>query len=443
MTAEVSSCGLMVQVRRVTLLLLLSVAPAMAEPLPVVVDKVLQRHPEVRASAAMVEMASERIKQNRSEFYPTVGLDVLASQSQDRDSVAGGGEQTRRTRRTELFMRWDLFRGFGHLHGLRAAESDQLAAMVELEDVSEGLALQVTTAYLDVWRLRQRLALAQSYASETGRLADEVRKRVEVGRAAQLELDQVRLSLIDADWQLAQLRAQLTAAEARYRLLVGEVPGELFAPSHEAVLSDLALEDLAERVMQGNRRFRAGQLRSQARAEDIGVAAASLYPTLSLEVRRPLHSHVVPQPVTDTRGSSQLQLRYEMPLGGANYSRKREAAARLEAARANVDSIWLEVNVLLEQSWYQYQEVVAIAPALLERRQASAQLVSGYDLQFAAGRRSLQDLIAVRAEYQRVQADLLDNEAERLRGSAQLLSLMGGLVPTLLETGVEASTLAR
>lgn len=441
MTEEVPSCGLMVQCRRVTLLLLLSVAPAMAEPLPVVVDKVLQRHPEVRASAAMVEMASERIKQNRSEFYPTVGLDVLASQSQDRDLL--GGEQTRRTRRTELFMRWDLFRGFGHLHGLRAAESDQLAAMVELEDVSEGLALEVTAAYVDVWRLRQRLELAESYAQETTRLADEVRKRVDVGRAAQLELDQVRLSRIDADWQTAQLRAQLTSAEARYRLLVGEAPGEVSAPSLESVLSELTLDDVLERVLQGNRRVRAGQLRSQARAEDIGVAAAALYPTLSLEMRRPLHSHVVPQPVTDTRGSTQLQLRYEMPLGGANYSRKREAAARLEAARANVDSIWLEINVMLEQSWYQYQEGVAIAPALQERSQASAQLVAGYDLQFTAGRRSLQDLIAVRAEYQRIQADLLDNKAERLRGSAQLLSLMGGLVPTLLEAEAGASALAR
>ncbi len=417
-------------IRSVFVLLVVWASPAMADALPVVLDKVLTRHPDVRASAAMVDMATERIKQSRSEFFPTVGVDMLASESRDRELF--GGDRTRRTRSTDVFMRWDLFRGFGHLHGLRASEADHRAALVELEDVSEGLALQVTTAYVDVWRLRQRLVLAERYASETLRLADEVHKRVEAGRAAQLELDQVRLSRIDADWQVTQLRAQLTSAESRYRLLVGDVAGELAAPELEEALGELTLDDVLERVMQDNRRIRAGQLRSEARVEDVGVAAAALYPSLSLELRKQLHSQVTPQPVTDTRGSTQLQLRYEIPLGGANYSRKREAASRLNAAQANVDSIRLELSVQLEQVWYQYQEVAAVSPALRERGEASAHLVSGYDLQFAAGRRSLQDLIAVRAEFQRIQSDLLENQAERLIGSAQLLSLMGGLVPTLL-----------
>lgn len=413
--------------------------PAMAATLPEVVRQVLQAHPDVLSSRAMLHAAAEQVTQARSNYYPTLGLDAVATDATDTQS---GSALERTNRHTDAYLRWNLFRGQADRIGVRAAQYSQEAADSDLEETHEQVTLQVTETYLELLRLRRLLTLGEEYNADLLRLSDTMRKREEAGRVTTADLDQVRVSLIQAESQQSQLRGQLRGAEQHFRLLVGMAPGELIEPAIEDAPANLGQDVLNAQVLSGNHRVRAAMERAAARAEEVGVTNSRLFPSLDLEVRKRLQTAVDPVPITDTQRSTQLQLSYQVPLGGANFSRKREAMERKWAAQAAAESELLRARSDLGLRWAAWQEVRNIAPRLAERVAASNSVVKAFDLQFDAARRSLSDLITSRGERYRAQSDLIDNHIDQASASARVLSLLGGLRQSLLAEPVTRPALA-
>ena len=403
--------------------------------LSTVVRRVLEQHPDIRSSQALLNAAEERIVQSRSNYYPTVGLETQALDAQD-DQL--GRPLDRTTRTTDAFLRWNLFRGFGDRQGVRMTEHDREAADADLAETHERVALQVAQAYLEVFRLRYMLALGEDYIADHLRLSEDVRKRVDAGRVSAADLDEVRASLIQAELQQSQLRGQLRGAEQRFWLLADMNPGKLTEPVLDDTPATMSVDALMEDVRLGNRRVRGALERASARTEEVGVAAAALYPSLNVEVRRRLSSSIDPVPVTDTKDATQFQVTYEMPLGGASFSRRREAVERMLAAGAAADTELLRARAELVQVWAGWQEARKIAPRLAERVDAQDMVVRAYDLQFAAARRSLTDLINARADRYRARGDLLDNRIEQLAASVRVLNLLGRLREHLLSAATPA-----
>lgn len=405
------------------------VSSLIAAPLPDVVRQVLSEHPDVRTGQALLHAAQEQTYQARSNYLPTLGLDATASDSND---LLYNTPLNRTSRRTEGYVRWNVFRGLADKKGVGAAEYNQRAAGSDLEETHEQVALQVTETYLEVMRLRRLLALGEEYQADLRRLNETVRKREEVGRVPTADLDQMRASLIQAESQQSQLRGQLHGAEEQYRLLVGKEPGALSDPFIEDAAAGQGRDALNAQVLAGNRRVRAAMERASARAEEVGLANSRFYPSVDLEVRKRLQTAIDPIPVSDTRSSTQFQLTYQMPLGGANFSRRREALERKWAAEAAAESELLRARSDLGVKWAAWQEVRAIGPQLAERVTALDRVVTSFDLQFEAARRSLTDLISARADRYRAQTDMIDNRIEQIAASARVLSLLGGLKQRLL-----------
>lgn len=412
--------------------------PARAESLAQVVDQVLQRHPDIQSSQALLQASGERQRQARSSFYPSAGLEAVWGEARDRDIL---GNRDRSTRRTDAYLRWNLYRGSADRHNLRMTEAENQAAQDDLADAHETVALEVATNYLEVLRLRQRLALAQSYLRENQRLTEVVAKRVQAGKAPPSELDQARMSVADGQWQVSRLQGQLAGEEARYSLLAGHPPaGTLAEPELPEVLENRPFQEGTDQIREANPRVRAALARARARIEEVGVAAGSLYPEINLDLRKRLQSDINPDPVTDTRDNAQLLFTYDVPLGGGNLSRRREALARQDAARAEAESLLLEVLINLGQARAAREEARRIAPELATRSASGLRVVNAYDLQFMAGRRSLQDLIGARADHHRALADEADNRHALALGTIQILQLQGRLRTSLLNPTAPAPT---
>ncbi|MBK8957551.1 MAG: TolC family protein [Proteobacteria bacterium] len=409
-------------------LLALSAAGVRAESLDSVVQDVVAKHPTVRSSAALLDAAAERVRQAKSNYYPSVGMQAMANKAHDSQL---GSRLDRSTRNADAFLRWNLFRGLADYHSVRMAKSDRDAADEDLADAHERVALQVAAAYLDVLRLRRRLEVAANYVSETAKLMDDVGKLVAAGKAAPADIEQIKVGHIEAQWQVGQLRGELAGAEQGYRLLVGTPPGELRDPRNEDAMATLSQDDVLEQVLATNPKVRAAQARVAARGEEVGVAGGALMPRVDLELRKRVYSDIKPDPVVESRDSAQVSLNYEMPLGGGNFSAKREAAARMAAAQADLDEARLEAETNSSQLWNVWSEARNISDSLGSRAAASDKVVAAYDQQFNAGRRSLQDLIAIRDEHQRTQADVIDNLHARQLGAMQILALLGRLRESL------------
>ncbi|MDP2833729.1 MAG: TolC family protein [Pseudomonadota bacterium] len=213
------------------LLALLTCAQALAAPLPAVVEQVLQRHPDIRSSQALLDATDAQIRQTRSDFFPTFGLNYRQSDARDSQS---GVSIDRNTQRGNAVLRWNLFNGRADTHRLRSVGLNREAAVADLDDAHERIALEVTEAYAELVRLRQRLDLAEVLIKEYEALHVSVKKRVDAGRVSPADLDQIQSDLIRIRTQQSQLRGQLGGAEYRYRLLTGLPPANLSSPWLEA-----------------------------------------------------------------------------------------------------------------------------------------------------------------------------------------------------------------
>ena len=411
------------------LLALLACTQVLAAPLPAVVDQVLQRHPDIRSSQALLEVSEAQIRQTRSDFFPTFGLSYR--QGKEKDQEGANLFLDRSTQRSNAMLRWNLFSGLSNSYQLRSAGLNHDAAVADLDDAHERIALDVTQAYAELVRLRQRLELADALIKDIESLRESVKKRVEAGRVSHADLDQIQSDLLRIRAQQSQLRGQLGGSEYRFQQLTGQPPENLSSPWLEAPENARGLEQLQGLLESDNPRLRAGLRRAAAGAAAVSAAHGSYWPSLDLELNRRLHANITPAAVSDVVNSSQISLNLEIPLGGKNVARVAESVARQQAAQAAADSLLLNLSTDLGTLYQELAEARAIQPELVERVETTSRVYQAYRLQFDAAKRSLLDVATAQNERFTALADVIDNRNLQLVDQARLLSLAGKLRQTL------------
>jgi len=409
-------------------LALLTCAPALAAPLPAVVDQVLQRHPDIQSSQALLDATEAQIRQTRSDFYPTFGLNYRQSDARDSQS---GVSIDRNTQRGNAVLRWNLFNGLADSNRLRTAGFNRDAAIADLDDAHERIALEVTEAYAELVRLRQRLELADVLIKEYEALRISVKKRVEAGRVSPADLDQIQSDLLRIRAQQSQLRGQMGGSEYRYRQLTGQPAANLSSPWLEAPENARDLAQLQDLLETESPRLRAGMQRTAARAAEVSVARGAYWPSLDLELNHRLYANITPAAVSDTERSSQISLNLEIPLGGKTFARVDETVERRKAAQAALDTLQLNLSGDLGALHQELAEARAIQPELVERVETTSRVYHAYRLQFDAGKRSLLDVATTQNERFAALGDVIDNRNLQLVDQARLLSLVGKLRQTL------------
>jgi len=413
---------------RLLLLTLLACTPALAAPLPAVVDQVLQRHPDIQSSQALLDATEAQIRQTRSDFYPTFGLNYRQSDARDSQS---GVSIDRNTQRGNAVLRWNLFNGLADSNRLRSAGFNRDAAVADLDDAHERIALEVTEAYAELVRLRQRLELADVLIKEYEALRISVKKRVEAGRVSPADLDQIQSDLLRIRAQQSQLRGQLGGSEYRFRQLTGQAAANLSSPWLEAPENARGLAQLQDLLESESPRLRAGTQRVAARAAEVSAARGVYWPSLDLELNRRLYANISPAAVSDTERSSQISLNLEIPLGGKTFARVDETVERRKAAQAAVDTLQLKLSGDLGALHQELAEARAIQPELIERVETTSRVYHAYRLQFDAGKRSLLDVASTQNERFTALGDVIDNRNLQLVDQARLLSMVGKLRQTL------------
>lgn len=399
-------------------------AQVAAAPLPEVVDQVLQRHPDIRSAQALLDVARAQIRQTRSDFYPSVGLNYRHADAIDVDN---GTSRDRNLRRANAVLRWNLFNGRVDSNRLRSAGLNQEAAVADLDDAHERIALEVTELYAELVRLRQRLELGDTLIKEIEALREAVKKRVEAGRVSPADLDQIESDLIRIRAQRSQLRGQLGGGEYRFRQLTGQPPANLASPWLDAPEDARRLEQLQTLLESDNPRLRAGFKRVAARAAEVAAARGAYWPSLDLELNRRLYADITPAAVSDTARSNQIALNLEIPLGGKTFARVDESVERHKAALAAADALRLSLAGDLGALHEELAEARAIQPELVERVATTSRVYQAYRLQFDAGKRSLLDVANAQNERFSALGDVIDNRNLQLLDQARLLSLVGKL----------------
>ena len=181
-----------------------------------------RENPLINSSRATVEVARERRRAARADYYPTVDVVAGANYENDVDLVEG----ERRAYSVVLRATWNLFNGFATQAGVAQAAFDYRASQDNHETAIRRVFEETRRAWHELMTARQRVELLENAVNIAAEVFVARRRLREAGK------DDL-LNVLDAESEVNNARISLTdaAADARiavYRVLQGI--GRLDAP---------------------------------------------------------------------------------------------------------------------------------------------------------------------------------------------------------------------
>ena len=390
-----------------------------AEALGPLLGRVLDRDPQVRVARSLMDAGDARVRQLRSRFWPALALNANVGQSSDLDF---GLPVERHIERSELALRWNLYNAGNDRAELDALTIESDAAQAEVARAREEAATRIAEAYLDLLRTDALLMPAIARVEAVQRLVGMAQRQTAEGKSSEADLQQALASQVDGEVALEQLRADQAGARQRLARLAGE---DVFGLQPVTLLA--AASDSAARPAG----LRAAELRAAAARARVRPVVSLAAPKVNLDLRQRLTDNTQPQASTVQRSGWGVQLSWELPLGGELGARVDEAASRAAAAAAEVER--LDQERLAERSTLEPRIAAAErGVALLAAPVAQwSSLIRAGDLQFEAGRRSLQQLIVLREGLYTAQQRLAEQANQLVRLQLRLALLDGRLLAAL------------
>jgi NodT family efflux transporter outer membrane factor (OMF) lipoprotein len=291
---------------------------------------------------------------------------------------------------------------------------------------------------------RQALLAASARAqieSVEALLADDaqnlklVRDAFEAGSATRVDELNAQSQLANDQTQLPALRRQLRLAENALALLVGHAPADWVAPDFR--LSEFTLPTSVPQMLPAELAHRrpdilAAEARLHASTAAAGIAAANLYPQITLTASASLQSTVLHNLFGSGSGADGLSASLTQPLFDHGSLRARERAAR-QALQASLD----HYEQVVLQSFGQ----VADALDSLEHDQEliqseqSALSVSNDSLgltreSYMAGNTGVLQVLEAQRQNQQARLGLVRAQAQQYQDSVDLQLALGGRIPS-------------
>jgi multidrug efflux system outer membrane protein len=405
-------------------------------------DPVLEQLEDLAVAANLdIRQAVARVDEARAIFddvaldrWPTavVGGDVDVREQ----AVPGLSDRPLRTTtyRAGVAPFWELDLFGGVRSSIRAAAATAQSFDASLEDMHVVVAADVARSYFDLRGLQHQLTVAERSLvnrSETLRLA---RARRGAGSGEELDVASAAASVAAVEASLPPIRAGIAVQAHRLAVLTGVRPGELavdLAPRAYPVLVTVLPIGDAGALLRRRPDVRAAERRLAAAAAREGVAAADLFPRITLSGFIGLiagrgnlfgRSDSRAWAVTPALSWAGFDL-------GSARARLRGAAAATRETLAAYEQAVLRAIEETENALVSYREEQARLERLMEQARESARAA---DLARIRYREGLSDFLAL-LDAERTQLAAEDGvaraEAAVLTGAVSVYEALGGAEP--------------
>lgn len=203
-------------------------------------DIALRDNPSIHAALARIDQAAARIKQARSQYFPTLGATASAAFTDLADNTVNllppGSDDSVEQYNARLDATWLIFDGFAREFRNKAAKFDESSNEAAYRNVQRQLLSAVANAFYNVQLARENIAIAEADGEFNERQLVEAQARKRVGTG----------SLSDV------LNFEVRVREAQTRLLQGQgghrvaliVLGELMGVPEAAMPADVDVAPL-------------------------------------------------------------------------------------------------------------------------------------------------------------------------------------------------------
>jgi outer membrane protein len=407
---------------------------AHAETLREALEHAYVNNPNIMSALLSVKMSAEDIALRKAGKLPTISATGSVTGG---FSTLGGDFETSRSHRLGLSYNQTLFDNFRTESQIEEARAFSELSKYALRNAEQNVLLSVATAYMNVVRDTQLVAMRQENVSFFQAQLDSAQSRLRLGEGTQIEVSQAQTRLAAAVASYRAAIASLQTSQASYERWVGHKPrnlsgtynfGGTLPPSLEAAIASAETQHPA--ILTARAAIRAAQAGSDA-------ARAAFGPTISL-IGSLCGIGCGPSPdIGGMTGSVTLQFSIPIYAGGALGASVRKA--NLGQIQSEVDALSArdQVRESAISAWASLQN----ASAQIESAQsavASGQLVvEGTIRERDVGQKTTLDVLNAQAELTGAREALISASASRVIAGFALLAAAGRLSAPGLDLNVK------
>jgi len=395
----------------------------------------LDRNRELAAARATLGQMQELAAASEGARYPSVDLEASAGRQKYGAAFLG-------PEKLPPFSFYSV--GFGVSYafdlagGVRRTVEEQYALAAYQQHEVEAAALSVS-GNVALQALAAASARAQIVSVEELLQDDEkdlrlVRDAFDAGSANRVDVLNAQSQLANDQTLLPPLRRALSNAQHALALLVGRAPAEWTPPAF--TLEDFALpaqlpQTLPAELAHRRPDIQAAEARLHAATAAVGIAAANLYPQISLTASASMQSTVLHSLFDSNSSAAGLTGSFTQPLFNHGALRAKERAAR-EAMHASLD----DYEQVVLRSFSQVADALEALDhdAELIASEQSAVAISGENLDltrqsYTAGNTGVLQILEAQRQSQQARLGLVRAQAQRLEDIIELQLALGGRMP--------------
>jgi NodT family efflux transporter outer membrane factor (OMF) lipoprotein len=405
-----------------------------ADPaLDALVTEALANNRDLAAAAANLERVAASLSEARNGFLPSTTLTGGYNRGQsDAPSTPPGGDRDFEGYNAGFALGYELDL-FGRVRrAVSAARADRDAAAAALDLVRLTVASETARAYADACAGNAQIAVAERSVALQSRTVELTRTLLDAGRGNGFDIARAEAALQNTRAGLPPLRAQRDAALFRLAALTGKTPAEADAAARACarvprLASVIPVGDgaglIARRpdIRQAERQLAAASARA-------GVAAASLYPVITLGGRIASNASAASDLGRNSGVSFSLGplITWNFPNVMAARARLRGAEAGADAALARFDQTLLAALRDTETALSAYANELDRNTALTAARDRAADAVRLSQVRYDAGSDGFLTLLDAQRTLVAAEAALAQSDAQVASGQIAVFQQLGG-----------------
>lgn len=411
--------------------LALATAPAAAEDLLDIYRLAQQHDPVWAAAQAAQRVTAERVPQAQALRRARIDAYAnIAENSQRLKTPTFNDRQDFRSNGYGVELTQPLYRAENAPRNAQAeaavaqAESELAAARVDL-------ILRTARAYLAVLAAQDTLAHARSEKAAVQRLLALARRNFNVGAASLVDVHDAQAAYDLAVSQEIAADNEYEVRRQALQVLTGTRPGELARLGETLPLTPppQTIDDWVERAVADNAQVRARERALAQAAQEIDIQRAARRPQLDAVAGRNYSdsTNILGTPTESTVDQVGLLLNVPLYRGGAVDSRVREAAARHDEARAQLETARRSAAQQAREAYLALLNNIAQVRALEQARTSNQRALESTVLGQERGLRSGLDVLNNQRVLFRTRRDLSRARYDYLLTRLQLDAAVGAL----------------
>ena len=408
---------------------------AHAETLSDAVTAARMTNPSLEAQRVETDIAKENVAQARAEGNASVNLSGSAGYEYvDTNSPLAafpGYTGDRTIANAQVQASKPIYTGGRVRAGIRQATAGVSAAEAQYDSALQDLTLQVVTAYMDVRRDREAVAIRQNNVEVTGEQVRAANDRFDVGVVTRTDVSLSQARLEGARASLAGAQATLEGSIANYEFLTGNAPGDLVPPPPVPPLPE-TLELAVQIALDNNPDLVAARYSERAASEAIEVARGQYKPQVSIVGTASVQETYNDITQRDTTVSAVAQGRIPLLSGGLIKSQVRSAKLQRSQARQQIDTLQRQIRSQVARSWYLHEASLRSIEASRRQVEAAEIAYDGAKEELAVGVRTTLDVLDQEQQLFESRLALVEAERDAYVAAFNLLRATGQLSPELL-----------